>query len=26
MDTTRREDVAICFPVKVRNLLCKLDH
>lgn len=26
MDTTKREDVAICFPVKVRNLLCKFDH
>jgi hypothetical protein len=25
-DTTKREDVAICFPVKVRNLLCKFDH
>jgi hypothetical protein len=25
-DTTKREDDAICFPVKVRNLLCKFDH
>jgi hypothetical protein len=26
MDTTKREGGAICFPVKVQNLLCKLDH